>query len=48
VSELALVVPFEGVAPVVDELRERSCAAPFEETEPERWREVASFELAEG
>jgi 2'-5' RNA ligase len=25
VSELALVVPFEGLAPVVDGLRERSC-----------------------
>jgi 2'-5' RNA ligase len=27
VSELALVVPFEGLAPVVDDLRERTCAS---------------------
>jgi 2'-5' RNA ligase len=27
VSELALVVPFEGLAPVVDDLRERACAS---------------------
>ena len=26
-SELALVVPFEGLAPVVDDLRERTCAS---------------------
>ena len=26
-NELALVVPFEGLAPVVDDLRERTCAS---------------------
>jgi hypothetical protein len=48
VSELALVVPFEGLASVVDELRERSCVVLLDEAEPECWREAASFELAEG